>query len=94
MQDKQAHEEKIIICGKTQDGRKFRPSDWAERLSGSVAKHGPGRRIIYHPLVRIIVRDGIKCVSIDPKLQQESPQIFQFLISFAHENHLLVEFEA
>ena len=91
MQDLEANHGKIIICGKTQDGRKFRPSDWAERLTGAVANHGPGRRIILHPGVKVIVRDGIKCVSIDPQLQNNSPQIFLFLMSFATDNRLMVE---
>lgn len=82
---------KLIIFGQTTDGRKFRPSDWAERLSGSVARYGPGRRIIYHPAVKVIIRDGVKCVSVDSLLEHESPQLFQFLLDFAKDNRLRVE---
>ena len=77
--------------GVTRDGRTFRPSDWAERLSGSVARHGPGRRIIYHPSVKVVMRNGIKCVSVDRLLEEESPQLYQFILNFANENHLKIE---
>jgi hypothetical protein len=82
---------KLIILGQTTDGQKFRPSDWAERLSGSVARHGPGRRIIYHPSVKVVMRNGIKCVSVDRLLEEESPQLYQFILNFANENHLKIE---
>ncbi len=81
---------KVIIKGVTQSGGKFRPSDWAERLCGSVATYGPGRRIIFHPKVRLATIDGIKCVVIDADLEQEDEMLFEFLTDFAAENHLQV----
>ena len=32
--------EKILIMGHTKEGKKFRPSDWAERLYYTVAEYG------------------------------------------------------
>jgi len=80
----------VIIQGITKDGGKFRPSDWAERLSGSVATYGPGRRIIFHPKVKLASMTGIKCVVIDASLEQDDEMLFEFLLDFASENNLQV----
>jgi len=32
----------IFIQGMTRDGRRFRPSDWAERLAGVMSQFRPG----------------------------------------------------
>ena len=45
--------EKILIMGHTKEGKKFRPSDWAERLYYTVAEYGRNGRIIFNPLVNI-----------------------------------------
>ena len=81
---------KVIIQGITQDGGKFRPSDWAERLSGSIATYGPGRRIIFHPNVKLASIDGIKCVVIDASLEEDDEMLFDFLTDFADENKLQI----
>ena len=83
--------EKVIIRGLTQDGNKFRPSDWAERLCGAVASYGPGRRIIFHPSVNLASLDGIKCVVVDSSLEQDDEMLYEFLMDFALDNKLQVE---
>jgi len=79
---------KVIIQGLTQDGNKFRPSDWAERLCGAVATYGPGRRIIFHPNVKLAAIEGVKCVVIDASLEEDDEMLFEFLTDFADENKL------
>jgi len=81
---------KVIIQGITQDGGKFRPSDWAERLCGAVASYGPGRRIIFHPNVSLASIEGIKCVVIDANLEEDDEMLFEFLTDFADENKLQI----
>ena len=81
---------KVIIQGITKEGGKFRPSDWAERLCGSVATYGPGRRIIFHPNVKLASMKGVKCVVIDASLEEEDEMLFDFLTDFAKENNLLI----
>lgn len=83
--------EKVIIKGLTEDGDKFRPSDWAERLCGAVASYGPGRRIIFHPHVRMASFDGVKSVVIDAELEEKDEMLFEFLLDFARENRLQTE---
>ena len=41
----QLDDEKIIVESVTLDGRKFRPSDWIERLCDSITTFGEGRRV-------------------------------------------------
>ncbi len=81
---------KVIIQGLTESGGKFRPSDWAERLCGAVATYGPGRRIIFHPNVKLASIKGVKCVVIDASLEEEDEMLFEFLIDFAQENKLQI----
>ena len=83
--------EKVIIQGLTEDGGKFRPSDWAERLCGAVASYGPGRRIIFHPHVKMASIDGVKSVVINAELEEIDEMLFEFLLDFSRENKLQVE---
>ena len=39
-----ADNNKLIIEGITEDGKTFRPSDWIDRLCGSVSSYGADRR--------------------------------------------------
>lgn len=80
----------IIIQGLTNDGRIFRPSDWAERLSGVLASFGKDQKLAYHEFVRPMLLDDIRCVAVDKKLEKVNPHIFQFLLDFAHDNDLRV----
>jgi len=84
-------EKKIVIKGVTQEGAKFRPSDWATRLTNAVSKPGRGGRLIYNPKVKMALIDGINCVVIDPSLESEEPMLYAFLINFATTNNLQVE---
>jgi len=81
---------KIIIQGLTQNGKKFRPSDWAERLCGAVASYDRNRRITFHPCVSLATMDNIKCVVVDASLEQDEDMLYDFLINFADENNLKV----
>ena len=81
---------KIIIEGVTKQGKSFRPSDWAERMSGAMASF-KNSRIHYSPLLQPSVnQEGYKCVLLDPKLKETSPEVYQAIIDFARENHLKI----
>ena len=83
--------EKILIMGYTKEGKKFRPSDWAERLYYTVAEYGKNGRIIFNPLVNINHEDKYKCIVINATLQEKNPMIFDFLIDFAISNELVTQ---
>ena len=82
--------QEIVILGITESGATFRPTDWAERLCGVLSHFSVDQRIRYSPYVRPIVADGIKCVVIDARLQASRPDAFDFLLSFARDNGLLL----
>jgi hypothetical protein len=85
-------QKKIIIEGVTQSGEVFRPSDWAERMSGSLCTFR-NRRITYSPLLQPVVKDGNKCVLLDPELKDSNPSLYDTIMEFAEINHLRVQEE-
>ncbi len=80
----------LIIKGVTTAGRKFRPSDWAERLSGVMSAFGADNRVSYSPYVRPVTLEGVGCVVVSKKLKDVDPRAYQFLLGFAHDNDLTV----
>lgn len=80
---------KIVIEGITESGETFRPSDWAERMSGQLSTFHK-RRIHYSPLLQPSVKDGKKCVLLDRQLKTTNPELYQSILDFAHENHLKI----
>lgn len=84
---------KIIIEGKTHAGRKFRPSDWAERMSGALSTFGRDQRIRYSPMLQPLIIDGIKCIAIDPKMQDQFPEMYSYIMGWADNNDLIVSEE-
>ena len=84
----QSDGKKIVIEGVTTQGKTFRPSDWAERMSGAMASF-KNSRILYSPLLQPSVNhEGYKCVILDPKLKDSSPEVYQSILDFARANHL------
>jgi hypothetical protein len=81
---------KIIIEGITENGRKFRPSDWAERMSGALSTFGRDHRIQYSPLLQPMTVNGVKCVAVDPQLKDSAPEMFAYIMRWADANHLNV----
>ena len=85
-----SHRNELVILGLTQAGATFRPSDWAQRLSGVVASFGEDQRISYSPYVKPIISGGVDCVLIDMRLLSVNPTAVDFLLGFAHSNGLRV----
>jgi hypothetical protein len=83
----------FFIQGITQEGKSFRPSDWAERLCGVMAQFRPPEdrgdlRYTYSPYVKPVVVAGIKCVVIDGRLREIEPRAMDFVENFAKDNNL------
>lgn len=86
--DKKPKDNKIVIEGVTPEGNKFRPSDWAERMSGKLATFN-NRRIHYSPMLQPTVsKDGYKCVKLDPSLKESNPALYDSILDFARTNGL------
>jgi len=80
----------IIIEGQTKEGRKFRPSDWAERMSGVLSTFGKDHRIHYSTKLQPLSINGIKCVALNASLKDEHPELFNHVMDFATINKLNV----
>ncbi|MFM9971996.1 MAG: DUF3579 domain-containing protein [Burkholderiales bacterium] len=82
--------DEFVIKGLTQEGKPFRPSDWAERLCGVMSAFGSDGRMQYSPYVYPITAAGLKCVVVDIELEGIEPMAYNFLVNFAKENELQV----
>lgn len=83
----------IFILGVTHDGKRFRPSDWAERLAGvmSAFRPGgaqPGSHLSYSPWCFPTVINGVKCVVCSAELREAEPMAWDFVVNFARDNSL------
>ncbi|MGC9237633.1 MAG: DUF3579 domain-containing protein [Thiomonas sp.] len=65
----------IFIRGITADGRTFRPSDWAERLAGLMARFRPAglcrkeAHLGYSPYCVPTVVEGVRCLVVSESLR-------------------------
>lgn len=86
---------KLYILGLTQEGKTFRPSDWAERLAGVMSQFRPGgpqpgSHLGYSPWCVPTTRNGVKCVIVDRHLEEAEFMAWEFVLNFARDNHLRV----
>ena len=86
-----AKPERIIIEGIKEDGNKFRPSDWCERLATTLASFGEDQRLHYCKSAHPCIINGINCLIVDKDLETKSPESFEFLMAFATENKLKIQ---
>jgi hypothetical protein len=87
----------VFIQGLTRDGRPFRPSDWAERLAGTMSSFRPGgvgqgigAYIGYSPYCVPRVINGVKCVIVNEALRDLNVMAWDFVLNFARDNELQV----
>ena len=77
-----------IIVGLTSEGKRFRPSDWAERLWGVLSAFGAEKKMAYSPYVTPGHSEGEKAVFVDRKLYTLEPMAYRFVVNFAQDNNL------
>ena len=92
--DVKASKKVVIIEGVRENGTKFRPSDWPERISSTFAGFGKDHRLKYASSVRPSVLDGQKVLVVEPGLQEQNPAIYNAVMKFARENNLRTREEA
>lgn len=85
----------VFIQGITQDGKTFRPSDWAERLAGVMSSFRPGgpqpgTHLSYSPWCIPTVINGVKAVVVNSDLRNHEPMAWDFVLNFAKDNGLQV----
>lgn len=81
-----------VIWGLTHAGRRFRPGDWSERLAGLSSAFGQEHRLAYSPLVLPVSVQGVSAVVVGEALYTLEPRFYQFLVGFARDNELVLEF--
>jgi len=79
---------KLVIEGIREDGSRFRPSDWIERISATLATFGPDHRLRYARGVQPKVINGQKCLVVDNLLREEDPAAYEYVLAFAKANQL------
>lgn len=82
--------DEIIIQSLTRKGKRFRPSDWVDRICSSYATFGDDRKLRYSPYLKPEMVDGIRCLAVDMQLKITNPEGFEELMQFAEENKLNV----
>jgi hypothetical protein len=86
----------ILIMGKNRSGEIFRPSDWAERLCGTLScfdnpklfsstRH---QHLSFSSYAYPTVFDRVKSVAVDQRLEQIEPAAYRFILKFSQENEL------
>jgi len=83
----------IIIEGICEDGRKFRPSDWVERISSALASFGPDHKLRYSVHVQPCIINGARCLIVSRGLSLNDPEAFSFILQFARKNQLRIQEE-
>ena len=83
----------VFIQGITQDGKTFRPSDWAERLAGVMSQFRPGgstpgSHLSYSPWCIPTTLGGVKCVVVHRDLRDYDVMAWDFVMNFARDNGL------
>ncbi len=78
---------RYIIEGYTEDGRKFRPSDWIDRIASMGATYDM-QRLVYSDLLHPELYEGQKCLIIDTALEEQNPGMFEYVMNFVKSNNL------
>ncbi len=84
---------KLVIESVREDGARFRPSDWIERISSIMGEFGPDHRLHYAREVRPVIINGEKCLMVDEALKERDPEAYEYIVEFARSNHLKVHLE-
>ena len=80
----------VVICGETVEGKKFRPSDWCDRLHSTLRALDAEDYEECAEYVHLINSGVGKGVRIDRRLQKINPMLFNFFMNFVKSNNLAV----
>ncbi len=83
-------DEKWVIRGVTEEGKKLRPGDWIERISSTLATFGSDHRLHYSNAVAPCMIDGEKCLVVARNLNEVNPEAYDFIMGFAKSNQLCI----
>lgn len=81
----------VLIKGETVDGKKFRPSDWCDRLHSTLQALDPDEYLECAEYVHLVNNNGGKGILVDRLLQTINPMLFKFFMSFVSSNGLATD---
>ena len=90
MDESQRGNEQLIIQGISIDNQRFRPSDWVERISASMAIFGRDKKLRYANFVQPVTIEGLRCLIVAKDLSIDHPEAYDFIMGFAQANNLRV----
>lgn len=82
--------EYLVISSIQESGEKFRPSDWPERLSSTLASFLVDHRLRYSLAVQPCILDGEQCVIVARWLEAADPAAYAYVMGFARDNQLRI----
>ena len=86
-------DETFVIRSVRNDGSKFRPGDWIERISATLASFNttPSLNIHAPQGAKPCVIDGEKCLVVESQLAKSNPAAYEFIMNFAYSNDLRIQ---
>lgn len=80
----------FVIHGVDREGAVFRPANWNERLSATLATAGKDGRVVYSSYVRPATIQGVPSVIVRFSLETADPGGFELVRQFVASNRLQV----
>ena len=81
----------LVISGVQVNGKKFRPSDWIERLSSTLASFHNDNRLRYSSGAQPCMIEGEYCLVVARWLETVDPAAFDYVMGFAQANQLRIQ---
>ena len=78
----------VLVMGETTDGKKFRPSDWCDRLHSTLRALEPEEYEECVEYVHLVNNHGQRGILINSNLREVNPPLFNFFMKFVESNHL------
>lgn len=83
----------LVITGMMENGKTFRPSDWSERLSSTLASFLVDHRLRYSAGVQPCILNGERCLVVARWLEDADPVAYNYVMGFARDNQLRVQLD-
>ena len=80
-----------FIFGINENGNKFRPSDWIERIASTLGSFDANRRLRYDLSVKPVKYDGQSCLFVADNLAVINPSAYSYVMDFVTSNSLVVK---
>ncbi|MBT9568890.1 MAG: DUF3579 domain-containing protein [Thiobacillus sp.] len=81
----------LVISSTMEDGKKFRPSDWIERISSTLASFQVDNRLRYSQGVQPCMIDGEPCLVVARWLEVSDRVAYDYVMDFARANRLRIQ---